>query len=90
MLAIPKPKKVKKESMQTPKLTEEDYIEIGERISEAYEFESPITITTFRNRKHEKFTGIITGMNAGTKMIDLDTGEIDRIKISVNIIVDVQ
>ncbi|WP_445661499.1 YolD-like family protein [Bacillus sp. FSL K6-3431] len=63
---------------------------MGERISEAYEFESPITITTFRNSKYQKFTGVVTGINAGTKMIDLDTGEIDRVKISVNIIVDVQ
>lgn len=90
MNSLQKPKKTKKESTQAPKLTEDDYIEIGEKLADAHEFETEVTITTFRNKEYENFTGAIRGMDPNTKMISFDVGELDYIKISANIIVGIK
>ncbi|GGE47437.1 hypothetical protein GCM10011391_27800 [Pullulanibacillus camelliae] len=91
MTAVPKPTKTKKSNKTAgPQLTEDDLIEIGERLAEAYEYKTTITITTFFRKKYETFTGIIKGVNPETKMISFDVGELDPIKINANIIVDVK
>ncbi|WP_339165344.1 YolD-like family protein [Siminovitchia sp. FSL W7-1587] len=90
-LAVPKPPKTtKKSSSSGPKLTEFDLIEIGEKIEDAIEYGTTVTITTYRNKRFEKFTGVIKSGNPNTRMLTMDIGEIDDIKISVNIIVDVK
>ncbi len=87
--AIPKPAS-EKGKVKTPKLTEDDFLEIGERISEAIEYRSEITITVYRYGNYEKYTGIIKSANAQTKMLVFDDGGLDDLKISLNIIVAVE
>jgi hypothetical protein len=53
-------------------------------------FKNEITITTYRNGKYEKFTGVIQGANPETKIITFDAGNYEYRKISTNIIVDVE
>ncbi|GGJ76411.1 YolD-like family protein [Virgibacillus salexigens] len=91
MASVPKPpKKTKKGSSQTPKLTEGEQIELAENLSDALEFESEITITTFRNKKYEKFTGVIRKADPHKKMITFVTRDFEQHKISANLIVGVQ
>ncbi len=90
MLSVPKPPKSTKKSVSGPNLTEDDYIEIGERLSEALEYGSEVTITTYGSRNYEKFTGVIKAADVKTKMLTMDIGELDDIKISANTVIGVQ
>ena len=65
-------------------------MEINEKLAEAIEFETEIAITTYSSKKYEKFTGVIKSVNKETKMITFDTGALDYLKISANIIVGVE
>lgn len=90
MTAIPKPAKSKKQSTQAPKLTEFEQMEIAEKLADALEFETEITITIYNRKKYERFTGVIRKADHNTKMITFDTGEFEHHKISANIIVGVE
>ncbi|MFU0790629.1 MAG: YolD-like family protein [Virgibacillus proomii] len=91
MTAVPKPPKTKKRSASNrPNLTEDKMIELSEKLGEALEFKNEVTITTYRNGKYEKFTGVIQSANPETKMITFDVGNYQFHKISANIIVDVE
>lgn len=90
MTAIPKPPKKKKSSNSKPVLTEDKMIELSEKLGEALEFKNEVTITTYRNGKYEKFTGVIQSANPETKIITFDVGNYQYHKISANIIVDVE
>lgn len=89
MTFVPKPAKSKKKKSEgAPKLNEFEQLEIAEKLADALEFQEEITITTYRNKKYEKFTGIIRNADPNTKIITFDNGGLDHYKISANIIVD--
>lgn len=60
-------------------------------LEESYNYEQEITLTVYRNKQHEKYTGIVRGMNANTRKIAFDAvGELDQLKIDAGIIVDAE
>ena len=88
MTAIPKPKKVNK-SVVGPQLTEYDYQEIGERISDAHEFKNEVEITTYHRKQYETARGVVISADGQTGTLTLRVGYED-IKISMNSIVSVK
>lgn len=91
MQAVPKPPKTKKKNASRPQISEDKYLEISDRLAESYNYEQEITLTVYRNRMHEKYTGVIRGVNASTRKIAFDAvGELDQLKIDASIIVDAE
>lgn len=88
MTAIPKPKKSTKSSA-APKLTEEDFEEIGERINEALEFKNEVEITTYHLKQYESARGVITSADGQIGKLTLQVGY-EEIKININSIVSVK
>lgn len=88
MRAVPKPKATKT-VIASPKLTEENFMEIGEAIGEALEFESEVTITVFYQKRYETVTGRITSADGQTGFLDLQVG-LDSVRINMNNIIKVE
>lgn len=86
MYAVPKPEKTK--AVSVPKLTEEDFIEIGEKIGEALEYENEVEITIYHSKQHESFTGIITSADSQTGKLRLRV-ERNNLIININSIVGI-
>lgn len=89
MTAIPKPPKTKKSAAAGPQLTESDFIEIGEKIGEALEFENEVEITTYQRKQFESARGIVTSADGQTGTLNLRVNHED-IKINMNSIVSVK
>ena len=88
MTAIPKPKKSTK-STTAPKLTEEDFEEIGEKINEALEFKNEVEITTYHQKQFETARGVVTNADSQTGKLTMQVGYEER-KININSIVSVK
>lgn len=88
MTAIPKPKKTYKTS-EAPKLTEEDFEEIGEKINEALEFKNEVEITTYHQKQFASARGVVASANSQTGKLTLQAGY-EEIKININSIVSVK
>jgi len=88
MYAVPKPPKTKT-AAPGPKLTEEDFIEIGERIAEAMEYSNEVEITIYHRKQSEEFAGVITSANSQTGTLSLRVNNTD-ITIHVNSIVGIK
>lgn len=88
MRAVPKPKTTKN-TVASPKLTEEEFMQIGEAIGEALEFENEVTITVFFQKRFETVTGRITSADAQTGYLKLQVG-MDSVRININNIVKVE
>lgn len=65
-MRVQKPPTSKKSGPAAPKLQEYEYIEIGERIREAIDFNSEVEVTIYHNKQHEKFVGVITSADSQT------------------------
>lgn len=89
MTAIPKPSTSKKAGVVGPKLTEEDFLEISEKIGEAMEFDNEVEITVFFQKMLEKVIGKITSADAQTGLLKLQVGR-DSVRININNIVGVE
>lgn len=57
MIAIRKPPKSK--VVAGPKLTENDFLEIGERIGESKEFGVEVEITIYAEKRYESVTEVV-------------------------------
>jgi len=88
MTAIPKPK-VTNNNAAGPKLTEQDFEEIGEKIGEALEFGNEVEITTYHLKQYESACGIITSADGQQGKLTLRV-EHEDIRISINSIVSVK
>ncbi|MEK5038744.1 YolD-like family protein [Sporosarcina sp. FSL K6-3457] len=88
MRAVPKPKKTYKSS-DAPKMTEEDFEEIGEKINEALEFKNEVEITTYHQKQFESAKGVITSADGQTGKLTMQVGYDER-KININSIVSVK
>ena len=89
MRAVPKPPKSNSGS-QRPKLTESDYEEIGEKIGEALEFQTEVTITIYFEKKLESVTGIIKSADSQTGKLTLESSPFNSVKINIMSIVSVE
>lgn len=87
MTAIPKPPKSK--VVAGSKLTETDFLEIGERIGESKEFNVEVDITIYAQKRYETVTGIVTEVDGQHGRLSLQVGY-DSIKINMNNIVSVK
>lgn len=88
MTAVPKPKKSTKSS-DAPKLTEEDFIEIGEKINEALEFKNEVEITTYHSKQYETARGVVTSADSQTGKLTMQVAY-EEIKININSIVSIK
>ena len=88
MTAIPKPKKTYK-GTDAPKLNEQDFEDIGEKIGEALEFGNEVEITTYHQKQYESARGIITNADGQSGKLTLLVG-LEEIKINMNSIVSVK
>ena len=88
MTAIPKPKKTYK-STDAPKLTEEDFEEIGEKINEALEFKNEVEITTYHQKQFESARGVVTSADGQTGKLTMQVG-FEEVKININSIVGIK
>lgn len=88
MTAVPKPKKSTKSS-DAPKLTEEDFEEIGEKINEALEFKNEVEITTYHQKQFETARGVVTNADSQTGKLTMRVGY-EEIKININSIVSIK
>lgn len=88
MRAVPKPKKTYKSS-EAPKLTEEDFEEIGEKINEALEFGNEVEITTYHQKQFASARGVVTSADGQTGKLTMQAGY-EEIKININSIVSVK
>ena len=88
MTAVPKPKATNK-SAASPKLTEQDFEEIGEKIGEALEFGNEVEITTYHLKQYETAQGVITSADGQTGKLTMRVG-IEDITISINAIVSIK
>ncbi|WP_342505849.1 YolD-like family protein [Sporosarcina sp. FSL K6-2383] len=88
MTAVPKPKKVHKSS-DAPKLTEEDFEEIGEKINEALEFSNEVEITTYHQKQFDSAKGVVTNADGQTGKLTMRVGY-EEIKININSIVSIK
>jgi hypothetical protein len=89
MTAIPKPKTSRSGAIQGPKLTETDYLEIGERIGESIEFGVEVEVTIFAHKRYESFTGVIKNVEGQQGSLSMQIGY-ENIKINMNDIVSVK
>jgi len=88
MTAIPKPSTSKKPGVVKPKLTEEDFLEISEKIGEAMENNNEVEITVFHQKRIEKISGVITSADSQTGFLLLNVDH-DNVRININNIVGV-
>lgn len=88
MTAIPKPSTSKKSGVVGPKLTEEDFLEISEKIGEAMANNNEVEITVFHQKRIEKVNGIITSADSQTGFLLLNVNH-DSVRININNIVGV-
>lgn len=88
MTAIPKPKKTYKIS-DAPKLTEEDFEEIAEKINDALEFKNEVEITTYHQKQFASARGIVLKADGQTGKLTLQVGY-EEIKININSIVSIK
>lgn len=89
MRAVPKPPKSENKA-QRPKLTEHEYEEIGEKIGEALEFGTEVTITLFYDQKFESISGVIKSADAQTGKLTLYTNEVNNVIINIMSIVGIE
>ena len=89
MTAIPKPKATKSGGVIGPKLTETDYLEIGERIGESKEFGVEVEVTIFAQKRYESVTGIVKSIEDQRGLLSMQIGY-DNVKINMNNIVSVK
>ncbi|KAA0941634.1 YolD-like family protein [Sporosarcina sp. ANT_H38] len=87
MTAIPKPPKSK--VVAGPKLTETDFLEIGERIGESKEFNVEVVVTIYAQKRYESVTGIVTEIDGQQGKLTMQVGY-ESIKINMNNIVSVK
>ena len=88
MTAIPKPPKSKKGGAAGPQLTESDFLEIGEKIGEALEFQNKVEITIYAHKRYESVTGIIIDVDGQQGKLKMQVGY-ESIIINMNNIVGV-
>lgn len=88
MTAVPKPKKVNK-SVASPQLTEFDYQEISEKISDAMEFKNEVEVTIYAHKRYESVNGIVIDVDGQQGKLTLQTGY-ESVKINMNNIVGVK
>ena len=86
LTAIPKPPKSK--VVVGPKLTETDFLEIGERIGESKEFGVEVEITIYAQKRYESVIGIVKEVDGQQGKLSLQVGH-ENIKINMNNIVSV-
>ena len=89
MRAVPKPPK-SNDGMERPILTEFDYEEIGEKIAEALEFQTEVTITIYFDKKLESVTGIITSADSQISQLTLESNPLNSVKINIMSIVRIE
>ena len=87
--AVPKPPK-SNSGTQKPKLTEFDYEAIGEKIGEALEFQTEVTITIYFEEKLESVTGIIKSADSQIGQLTLESNPFNSVKINIMSIVSVE
>ena len=87
MTAIPKPPKSK--VVAGPKLTETDFLEIGERIGESKEFNVEVEVTIYAQKRYESVTGIVIDIDGQQGKLTMQVGY-ESIKINMNNIVSVK
>ncbi|MBO0586343.1 YolD-like family protein [Sporosarcina sp. E16_8] len=87
MTAIPKPPKSK--VVAGPKLTETDFLEIGERIGESKEFGVEVEITIYAHKRYESVRGVVKEIEGQRGFLSMHVGY-DNIKINMNNIVSVK
>ena len=88
MYSVPKPKSTNK-AVTKPKLSEEDFIEIGETIAEAMEYDNEVEITVFFLKRFETVIGKITSADSQTGLLKLQVGQ-DSVRVNINSIVGIQ
>ncbi|WP_438312186.1 YolD-like family protein [Sporosarcina sp. FA9] len=88
MTAFPKPSTSKKGGVMGPKLTEEDFLEISDKIGEAMEHNNEVEITVFHQKRIEKISGVITSADSQTGFLQLSANH-DSVRININNIVGV-
>ena len=88
MRAVPKPKKTHKTS-DAPKMTEEAFEEIGEKINDALEFQNEVEVTTYHLKQFESAKGVITSADGQTGKLTMQVGY-EEIKININSIVSIK
>ena len=86
LTAIPKPPKSK--VVVGPKLTETDFLEIGERIGESKEFGVEVVVTIYAQKRYESVTGIVKEVEGQQGKLSLQVGN-ENIKINMNNIASV-
>lgn len=89
MRAVPKPPK-SDNGPQRPTLTEFEYEEIGEKIGEALEFGTEVTITLFYEQKFESISGVIKSADSQTGRLTLFTDAVNSVRINMKSIVSVE
>ena len=87
MTAIPKPPKSK--VVAGPKLTETDFLEIGERIGESKEFGVEVEVTIYAQKRYESVTGVVKEVEGQQGKLTMQIGY-DNVKINMNNIVSVR
>lgn len=89
MIGVPKPPKSKSSGVVAPKLTEEDFIEISEKIAESMEYKSQVEISVFFRKRMETVVGVITSADSQTGILSLYTNR-ESVKININNIVRIK
>ncbi len=87
--AIPKPNTSKSGGAIGPKLTETDYLEIGERIGESIEFGVEVEVTIFAHKRYDSFVGVVEEVDGQKGVLSMYVGD-ENIKINMNNIVSVK
>ena len=87
MTAIPKPKASK--AAAGPKLTETNYLEIGERIGESKEFAVDVEIMIYAQKRYESVIGVVKEVDGEQGKLTMQVGY-DNVKINMNNIVSVK
>lgn len=89
MSEIPKPKTSRSGAIQGPKLTETDYLEIGEKTGESIESGVEAEVTIFAHKRYESFRGVINNVEGQQGVLSMYVGY-ESIKINMNNIVSVK
>ncbi|MEK4712214.1 YolD-like family protein [Sporosarcina sp. FSL K6-5500] len=87
LTAIPKPPKSK--VVAGPKLTETDFLEIGERIGESKEFNVEVEIMIYAQKRYESVVGVVKEVDGQQGKLTMQVGY-DNVKINMNNIVSVK
>lgn len=88
LTAIPKPKS-KSTAVAGPKLSETDFLEIGERIGESKEFNVEVDVTVYAQKRYEAVTGVVKEVDGQQGKLTMQVGY-DNVKINMNNIVSVK